>query len=127
VWPPRVTVDVIRWYGCSYDPPLIAREAWWRSTIWSDSLLFGPFYVWAIYCFWVGDERIRLATIAYSGVICTNVFVIMMEEFFGNHATPHGGLVALLNTPWFVVPLVAAARMWREVHPFTRERTHKDD
>jgi len=99
---------------------LIAREAWWRSTIWSDSLLFGPFYLWALYCYWAGDERIRWATVAYAGVICTNVFVIMMEEFFGQHATTSPALVAFLNAPWFLVPLASAARMVLADHPFTR-------
>jgi hypothetical protein len=49
VWPPRVAVDVIHWYGRTFDPVLIARPVWWKMTIVIDDVLFGPFYVAAIY------------------------------------------------------------------------------
>lgn len=124
VWPPRSAVDVIRWYGCSYDPPLMARPAWWRSTIWSDSLLFGPFYVVAIWAYWVGDKRIRIPTIIYASVIATNVFVIMFEEYYGVNHTASPTLVTLLNVPWFVIPLLALARMWAEEEPFATATSH---
>ena len=45
IWPPRFMVDLIHWWGRTYDPPLMAREPWWRATIWIDQLVFGPFYV----------------------------------------------------------------------------------
>jgi len=118
VWPPRQAVDVIRWYGCNFDPPLIARAAWWRSTIWSDSLLFGPFYAWAIVAYWIGDRRIRIATVAWAAVIMTNVFVIMMEEYDGATSTPFPVLVTALNVPWFFVPLAAGLRMAAQEEPF---------
>src|SRR3954453_4101175 len=51
VWPPPVVVDLVRWYGRSFDPLLLARPAFWRMTIWIDVLLFGPFYRAAIYAF----------------------------------------------------------------------------
>lgn len=51
VWPPRWLVDLVHWYGKNFDPVLMARPAWWRATIWIDSLFFGPFYLVAIYAF----------------------------------------------------------------------------
>jgi hypothetical protein len=42
-------VDVIHWWGNTFDPVLIARPAWWKVTIWIDALFFGPYYLFAIY------------------------------------------------------------------------------
>ena len=42
VWPPQWLVDLVHWYGKNFDPVLMARPAWWRATIWIDSLFFGP-------------------------------------------------------------------------------------
>ncbi len=39
LWPPAAAVDLIHWYGNNFDPVLIARPAWWRMTIWIDSLV----------------------------------------------------------------------------------------
>src|SRR5512138_539557 len=43
IWPPRVVVDLVHWYGRSFDPLLMARPPFWRMTIWIDILVFGPF------------------------------------------------------------------------------------
>src|SRR2546427_13309669 len=59
-WPPRALVDMIHWWGRSFDPLLLARPPWWRATIWIDSLLFGPFYLCAIYAYLKGREWIRI-------------------------------------------------------------------
>src|SRR5689334_18550418 len=49
VWPLPFMVDVIHWWGNTFDPVLIARPAWWKATIWIDALFFGPYYFFAIY------------------------------------------------------------------------------
>ena len=122
LWPPRVLVDLVHWYGRNYDPPLIARPAWWRATIWIDALLFGPFYVVAIYAYIKGKEWIRIPSIIYGSVLWTNVTIILFEELVGKHATPRAGIVLLANAAWLIFPIVIIARMWRGgEHPFSRE------
>ena len=39
VWPPKPFVDLIHWYGSNFDPPLMARPAWWRATIGFSTLM----------------------------------------------------------------------------------------
>jgi EXPERA (EXPanded EBP superfamily) len=51
LWPPPIAVDVIHWWGRTFDPVLLARPAWWKVTIWIDALFFGPFYIVAIYAY----------------------------------------------------------------------------
>jgi hypothetical protein len=43
----------------------------------------------------------------------------MFEETWGPHASPHIGIVTLLNAPWFLFPVGVIARMWKSEHPFT--------
>jgi len=106
LWPPRVMVDLVHWWGDNFDPLLIARPPWWRATIWLDSLLFGPFYALAI--FW-------------SGVMFANVSIIMFEELCGPHHTPAAFIVTMANIPWWVLPFIVTWRFARSEHPFTTE------
>src|SRR5262249_10255917 len=104
-WPPPPLVDLIHWCGRTFDPVLLARPAWWRATIWIDSLFFGPFYAVAIYAFVKGREWIRLPAIIWGSVLMTVVTIICFEEMVGANATPHRAMVLAANAPWFLVPL----------------------
>ena len=117
-WPPRAMVDMVHWWGDRFDPVLLARPAWWRATIWLDSLFFGPFYAVAIYAFIRGREWIRIPAVFWAGIMFANVFIILNEELFGPHATPERLMVILANLPWLVSPALMIWRMWKD-HPFT--------
>ena len=118
LWPPRAMVDLVHWWGRSFDPPLMAREAWWRATIWIDALAFGPFYAVAIYAYWKGKDWIRIPSIMWASVMMTNVTVILLEELRGAHATPRPGVVLLVNLPWLLMPILVIARMAPRERPF---------
>lgn len=118
LWPPPPFVDLVHWYGETYDPLLIARPPFWRMTIWIDVLFFGPFYALALYAFARGRDWIRIPALVWSGTMMANVLIILMEERYGRHATDHFGFVLALNLPWLLMPLAMIARMRRE-HPFT--------
>jgi len=120
IWPPHAAVDLIHWWGRTFDPLIIARPAWWKVTIWIDALFFGPFYVIAIYAYGKGKEWIRIPSIIYSSVMLTNVTIILGEEIGGIHATPHLPVVLLENLPWLLVPIYIIYRMWRYPAPFNR-------
>ncbi len=119
LWPPAVCVDVIHWYGKSFDPVLIARPVWWRMTIWIDALFFGPFYAAAIYAWTKGKNWIRVPSIIWAAVMMTNVTIILGEEFMGPHATPAPLFVLALNLPWFLFPIYVIKRMYSTETPFT--------
>ena len=116
-WPPPAMIQLIHWYGHAFDPLLIARPQWWKMTIWMDVLLYGPFYLLAIYAFIKGRDWIRVPAIFYSGMMFMGVTVILGEEIAGPHATPHLPLVLGLNLPWLLVPIFLTLRLRRE-HPF---------
>jgi len=120
LWPPRPAIDLIHWWEKTYDPLLLARPPWYKATIWIDDLIFGPFYAVALFAFVKGKEWIRTPSILWAGVMMANVAIILSEEAFGPHASPHFGLVAMANGWWFAFPVLV---VWRMVkggeHPFT--------
>ncbi|MDB5227330.1 MAG: hypothetical protein JWN78_1523 [Bacteroidota bacterium] len=118
LFPPKIFVDLVHWYGRTFDPVLIARPAWWRATIWIDSLFFGPFYAIAIYAYTTGKNWIRLISIVWASVMLTNVTIILFEETVGEYPSPELMRVYLANLGWIVFPLIVMIRMWRSPFPF---------
>src|SRR5438128_919045 len=100
LWPPKAACDLVHWYGLNHDPLLIARPVWWKMTIWIDSLVFGPYYAFAIYAFTKGKNWIRIPAIVQSSFLLAVVTIILGEETFGPHATPNRLFVYLDNAPW---------------------------
>lgn len=117
-WPPARLVDLVHWYGHHFDPVLIARPAWWRATIWIDSLFFGPYYLFGIYAFARGRAWIRLISIVWASVMLTNVWIILFEEVLGEHASLELPRILLANAAWVIFPMLVLWRMWRSPNPF---------
>jgi hypothetical protein len=118
IWPPRQMVDLVHWYGNHWDPLLMARPAFFKATIWIDSVLFGPFYAAAIYAFVKGRDWIRTPALVWAGIMMTNVALILSEEAWGIHRTPHLGFVVGSNAAWFLLPIAVIWRVHGN-HPFT--------
>jgi hypothetical protein len=111
-------VDLVHWYGRSFDPLLLARPPFWRMTIWIDVLLFGPFYLAAIYAFVRSRAWIRVPALVWSGMMASNVLILLMEERYGAFASPHFGVVVAANLAWLLMPVAMILRMRRaEVFP----------
>jgi len=118
VWPPKPVIDLVHWYGRSFDPLLMARPAFWRMTIWIDVLFFGPFYVAAVYAFVRSRAWIRVPALVWSGMMASNVLIILMEERYGVTASPHFGVVVGANLTWLLLPIALILRMRKaEVFP----------
>ena len=119
LWPPRIAVDVIHFYGRTLDPDLMARPPWWKMTIWIEVIFFGPFYLAALYAFLKGRDWIRIPSIMYATSIITNVLIILSEEKYGDYPAPNFPVVLLINLPWVIFPGLLLVRMARDPHPFT--------
>ncbi len=120
VWPPAPFVDLVHWWGRTFDPLLMARPVWWKVTLLFDAVFFGPFYAFAIYAFVRGKEWIRLPGIVWASMLFTVTTIIVFEEVYGAYASPQLPVVLLANAPWIVMPIVVAIRLGRSPHPFTR-------
>ncbi|HEX9648923.1 MAG TPA: emopamil-binding family protein [Cyclobacteriaceae bacterium] len=121
LWPPPFIIDLVHWWGRNFDPALMAREPWWRATIWIDQLFFGPFYILAIYAFTKSKEWIRIPSIVYASMLLTNVIIILWEEILGQHASNSIGIVLMANAAWVIMPLLIIFRFRNNPHPFTEE------
>ncbi len=119
-WPPPFFVDMIHNYGSTIDPVLMARPVWWRTTIWIDTIFFGPYYAAAIYAIIKGKDWIRIPSFIWGSMLITNVLIILSEEIHGPYATPQLPAVMALNLPWLLLPLAVIYKMWKSEHPFTR-------
>ncbi len=120
IWPPRPVIDAVHWWGRSFDPLLMARPPFFKVTIWLDNLLYGPFYVVAIYAFLKGKEWIRIPSVIYAVSMISGVIMILSEEAFGVYRTSHLALVVGANASWIIFPVILLIRMGMSDHPFTR-------
>ena len=107
-------------------PLLYERPVWYTTIVWIDQVVYGPFYIAALYAFWKGKEWIRNWSIIWAAVMLATVTIILGEEIAGPFATDHLPLVLATNAGWLIVPIWVLIRMWRE-HPFTRPVTTKGE
>jgi hypothetical protein len=119
MWPLPFLVDMVHWWGNNFDPLQRLRPMWWQATIWLDVILFGPFYLAAIYAFIKGKDWIRIPTFLIMSILFTNVFIICMEEIAGPTPALNLPLVIMANLPWLLFPVFLIRKMWRKEHPFT--------
>jgi len=120
LWPPKFWIDIIHWYGRTFDPILIARPVFWKVTLWWDALFFGPYYALALYAFIKGRDWIRDISIIYSSAITVILTVILADEVWGLYPAINLPFVFALNLPWLLIPLLLLLRMLKTHHPFTR-------
>jgi EXPERA (EXPanded EBP superfamily) len=116
-WPPAPVIDLVHWYGNHYDPLLMARPPFWRMTIWIDVVFFGPFYLAGVYAFIRGRDWIRVPALVWSGTMLANVLILLMEERYGQWASPHFPMVLGANLAWLLLPLAVICRLRRD-RPF---------
>jgi hypothetical protein len=121
IWPLPFFVDMIHWWGNTFDPLQNARPMWWKATIWLDVLFFGPYYLAAVYAFIKGKDWIRIPTFIIMSILFTNVFIILSEEIWGPVCARNLPMVLLANAPWFLFPVFLVWKMWKNPFPFTRE------
>ncbi len=58
-----------------------------------------------------------MPSIIYASVMLTNVTIIMSEEIWGPHATPHLVSVIGANASWVIIPLLILFRMRKDPFP----------
>jgi hypothetical protein len=111
IWPPKFVVDLNHFVG-QFDHALLHRDPWWRATIWIDVILFGPFYITAIYAFIRGKNWIRIPSIMWATMMLTNVTIIFIVEFTdpkyaGGQPLP----ILAANLLWILMPILVIIRM----------------
>lgn len=119
IWPPPFMIDLVHWWGRTFDPLLMARPVWWKVTILFDAVFFGPYYAAAIYAYVRGKEWIRIPSIIHASMLFTVTTIIVFEEIYGPYRSPQLPIVLAANAPWIIFPIFITLRMWRAPQPFT--------
>lgn len=111
LWPPKFIIRLNHFVG-QFDKALFYRDPWWRATIWIDVLLFGPFYIAAIFAFIKGQNWIRIPTIMWATMMLTNVTIILFTEFADPKYAGGKPLPILgANLLWILIPILVIFRM----------------
>jgi hypothetical protein len=119
-------------YADGTDPLLIANPRFLQVGASVSALVFGTFYVVAVYCFIRGREWIRKPSFIYTGMVVQTTFIVVMVGFAGDaplfqavcntaydYTFTNVPKALAYNLPYIIVPILLTARMWRP-HPFTR-------
>ncbi len=123
---------VYRVYAEGTDPLLIANPRFLQVGASVSAVVFGTFYLVAIYAFVRGRDWIRLPSFIYTGMVVQTTFIVVMVGFTGDaplfrsvcgsdydYTFTNVAKALAYNLPYIVVPILLVARMWRP-HPFTR-------
>lgn len=119
-WPPAFMVNAIHWWGSNFDPVLMARGVWYKTLIWIDVIMFGPYYIAATYAFIKKKKWIRIPTILYAALIVENLIIILTEAFFGPNKTTTPGIYLAAYLPYMLVPILIGIRMILKPDPFAK-------
>ncbi|GAA2798834.1 EXPERA domain-containing protein [Mycolicibacterium pallens] len=119
-------------YADGTDPLLIANPRFLQVGASVSAVVFGTFYVVAVYAFIRGREWIRKPSFIYTGMVVQTTFIVVMVGFAGDaplfqavcntiydYTFTNVPKALAYNLPYIVVPILLTARMWR-AHPFTR-------
>ena len=58
-----------------------------------------------------------MPALVWSGMMLSNVLILMFEEAYGSYPPPNLAIVFLANLSWFLFPLLMIWRMRREPFP----------
>jgi EXPERA (EXPanded EBP superfamily) len=106
------------------DPLFVALPPflWVAATV--SGFVWGPLYLYFIWGFVRGDNRIRLPAVFYSGALTLAMAMIFAEELWSpvpGWASPQPGKFLAYNLPYWVVPMLLGWRM-RSPYPFGGDR-----
>lgn len=116
-WAP-LRFQYMKW--CNLDPAFCANSPWMRTFAAFSPIVYGPFYLIAIYAICKGKNWIRPWALCYAWGLFYSLTVIMMEEFVGETKATDPVTVFLVNMPyWLLVPGLLVYRFWNTSTPFT--------
>lgn len=91
------------------------RPAWGDWTPWVQGILFGPFYVTALYAFAWGKDWIRMPALIWAAAMAT----LSSTSMAADPAIGTPSALLAVNLLWLLLPALLIWRLWRTEHPFT--------
>eukprot|EP01100_Stratorugosa_tubuloviscum_P006987 TRINITY_DN2951_c0_g1_i1.p1 TRINITY_DN2951_c0_g1~~TRINITY_DN2951_c0_g1_i1.p1 ORF type:complete len:201 (-),score=59.16 TRINITY_DN2951_c0_g1_i1:110-673(-) len=120
-WPPNFVLDAFEWW-CDYADPLLRNNPWWfKAMAGMSPFIYFPFYVVAIYAIINKCNWIRIPSIMWGSCMFYSLYVIVIEEFYGQFKTPEPLIISLAYGPYVIAPLVVLFR-FLPAKPFSNKR-----
>jgi hypothetical protein len=125
-WPPTVLARAFHQHMYDNDPLGYARPTWFMVTIWMGLLLWGPFYIVAIFAFIRGDNRIRIPCIMYCTAMIVILTMITAENLIGPHKRADVYSFFQENALWLVTIPALLIKMLKSDTPFNNSSVLKN-
>eukprot|EP00054_Salpingoeca_dolichothecata_P035668 m.5950 g.5950 ORF g.5950 m.5950 type:complete len:173 (-) comp5728_c0_seq1:21-539(-) len=126
-YPPELTAANSWYVNEFHDPYMEAANppAWFTSFIFCELFFQLPFFFFAVYAFWAGDNRLKIPGIAYGCHVATTVVAISADLLFTDFEGTVGPktleqrlkLLAIYS-PFFLVPIWMAFELMLVDQPF---------
>ncbi|EQC39663.1 hypothetical protein SDRG_03092 [Saprolegnia diclina VS20] len=104
-WPPQAVVLALHDWCRRFDPLLGARPLWFLVCFYMEMTLQVPYYIAATYAFLHGCEWIRVPTLVYASMSMTTMAIVLVEQFFGEFATPAPLVILGSYLPFAIAPV----------------------
>lgn len=102
------------------DPLMKVMPPFLRTAVGASAFVWGPLYLYFVWAFVRGHNRVRPLALFYSGALTLAMAMILSEELWSHvpgWASPNAAKFLALNAPYAVVPMMLGWRM-RSPFPF---------
>ncbi|KAG2483913.1 hypothetical protein HYH03_017234 [Edaphochlamys debaryana] len=111
-WFPLWAREMLQWHIKTNGDHLVATNpVWFKSLICCELTFQLPFFFIATYAFITKANWIRIPCIIYGSHVATTVVPILGDFLFGPEAGPNKYVLASINAPFLVIPLLLVIRM----------------
>eukprot|EP00762_Andalucia_godoyi_P002939 ANDGO_04078.mRNA.1 hypothetical protein EMIHUDRAFT_217878 len=110
-WPPKIAAEGILFWCQLADPLLCKNPMWLRCAAAYSPILYGPFYLFAIYAFARRRNWIRVPALLWSAHLLNTLTLLTAEALYGEHPSPNMGIFAAAYGSYVLVPLYILIRM----------------
>jgi hypothetical protein len=120
LWPPKAFVQAEhKYWAANFDNLVLARPVFYKTYMWMEVLLFGPFYLVASIAIIKKKDWIRMPCIIYSSFMICKIFVLMAEGTFGQWKSPVPLVYNLAHSVYILIPAWIIAHCWYYEKPFS--------
>ena len=127
IWPPKPLVKGLHeLWAPNFDNLVIARPVFYKTYMWMEVFLFGPFYLIASIAIIKKKDWIRMPCIIYASFMMCKILVLMAEGTFGQWKSPCPLVYNAAHSAYLIIPALLIAHCWINEHPFSDDKKKSD-
>lgn len=98
------------------------RPTWFMTAVYFGPFLWAPYYIFAIYCFYIGDNRIRIPTIIYCSMMSVIYAMLIAENTVGKYTREDPYSFLCENIVWLITIPMLMIKMLKNDKPFGKPK-----